>query len=424
MKSALSELGQRTKAPPISWLMGLALARPQLISLAAGFTDNESLPTGFTREIVDEMLRQPKRGRPTLQYGPTLGDPTLRDLTAKRLTALDAAAAPTKRRPYSADNVIITNGSQQLLYLLTEALCDPGDIVLVEDPTYFVYLGIAQSHGVRCRGVRLEADGLDLEHLENTLKALKKSGELKRVKMLYLVTYYQNPACITTSLKKKRAALKLLRQYEKFAGHPLYLLEDAAYRELRFEGEDVPSTLIDRSAKDRLLYTSTYSKPFATGIRAGFGVLPDEILKVASSIKGNHDFGTANLVQQVLLRAIQSGRYERHLTNLRVRYAKKASVMERAMTKHFPETITWPETNGGLYFWGKTPKRIRTGFKSPLFTKALASDVVYVPGSLCYADDPTRQKPDNEMRISFGGATEKNIREGIKRLGKVLHAQG
>jgi 2-aminoadipate transaminase len=242
--------------------------------------------------------------------------------------------------------------------------------------------------------------------------------------MLYLVTYYQNPACITTSLKKKRAALKLLRQYEKFAGHPLYLLEDAAYRELRFEGEDVPSTLIDRSAKDRLLYTSTYSKPFATGIRAGFGVLPDEILKVASSIKGNHDFGTANLVQQVLLRAIQSGRYERHLTNLRVRYAKKASVMERAMTKHFPETITWPETNGGLYFWGKTPKRIRTGFKSPLFTKALASDVVYVPGSLCYADDPTRQKPDNEMRISFGGATEKNIREGIKRLGKVLHAQG
>ncbi|MBG85570.1 MAG: GntR family transcriptional regulator [Verrucomicrobiales bacterium] len=422
MKSALSQLGRRTEPPPISWLMNLALSRPQLISLAAGFTDNESLPTDFTLEIVEEVMRRPRSGQSALQYGPTPGDPELRELTARRLTDLDAACAPGRRRAYSADDVIITNGSQQLLYMISEVLCDPGDIVLVEDPTYFVYLGIAQSHGIRCRGVKLESDGIDLDHLENTLKALKKSGELKRVKMLYLVSYYQNPACLTTSLKKKRAALKLLRAYEKAAGHPLYLLEDAAYRELRFSGEDTPSALIDRNSRDRLLYTSTYSKPFATGIRAGFGVLPKDIMEIVARVKGNHDFGTANLVQRVLVRAIQSGRYEMHLVQLRKRYAKKAGIMERAMRKHFPESIEWPETRGGLYYWASTPKHAKTGTKSKVFNTALANDVIYVPGSLCYADDPTRRKPDNEMRISFGSAKEKNIRDGIRSLGEVLRA--
>ena len=114
--------------------------------------------------------------------------------------------------------MIITNGSQQMLYMITEALCDPGDIVLVEDPSYFVFLGILQSHGVRARGVRMEPDGLDLTRLEAVLEALKRSGELRRVKMLYLVSYYQNPTGLTTSFAKKAGALKLLRQLRAGGG--------------------------------------------------------------------------------------------------------------------------------------------------------------------------------------------------------------
>ena len=421
MKPALSQLGQRTEAPPISWLMNLALSRPSLISLAAGFTDNESLPVDFTREITQELLRQAKKGRPALQYGPTPGDPTLRQLTADRLYDLDRACAPrTAKRRYGVDRTIITNGSQQLLYILTEALFDPGDIVLVEDPTYFVYLGIAQSHGLRCRGIRMEEDGIDLEHLETVLKSLKKNGDLKRVKMLYLVTYYQNPACLTTSLAKKKAALALLAKYEKFAGHPIYLLEDAAYRELRFTGKDTPSALTLKGSEDRVLYTSTYSKPFATGIRAGYGILPEPLLTIATRIKGNHDFGTANLVQAVLIRALQSGKYERHVAQLRQRYAHKAEVMLEAMQKQFPDTVTWPDTRGGLYYWVSTPKKVRTGLDSKVFQAALDAGVFYVPGVLCYADDPTRRKPDHEMRISFGAASMRNIKTGIKLLGSVL----
>jgi 2-aminoadipate transaminase len=423
MNTALSRLGQRTQEPPISWLMGLALSRPNLISLAAGFTDNESLPVGFTREIVHELMRHGRHGQPALQYGPTPGDPELRALTADRLWRLDReAGARGARSRYAADRTIITNGSQQLLYILTEALCDPGDIVLVEDPTYFVYLGIAQSHGVQCRGLPLEPDGIDLERLEATLKRLKRSGELRRLKFLYLVSYFQNPSCLTTSLAKKKAALELLGRYEKAAGHPLYLLEDGAYRELRFEGADTPSALSLKGAEDRVLYTGTYSKPFATGIRAGYGVLPADLLSVVSRIKGNHDFGTANLVQQVLRRALRSGRYERHLGTLSARYAHKAEVMRDAMRRHFPHSITWPETRGGLYFWVNVPGA-ETGLESRLFRTALDAGVFYVPGGLCYAEDAARPRPQHEMRISFGAASLGNIRTGVKRLGAALRAE-
>src|SRR5438876_11278952 len=213
--SALSELGQRTEAPPISWLMQLTLDHPHLISLAAGFTDNESLPVQEARTLLNEILGSPRSGRAALQYGTTAGDPHLRRLTADRLWKLDSTGETSfsasadeisdrarnlrdARRPvpvaaneiYSPDRMLITSGSQQLLHMLTECLCDPGDIVLVEDPTYFVYLSIVQSHGLQCRGVRLAGDGIDLAHLEQTLKSLQRSGELQRVKMLYLVSYY------------------------------------------------------------------------------------------------------------------------------------------------------------------------------------------------------------------------------------------
>ena len=443
--SALSELGQRTEAPPISWLMQLTLDHPRLISLAAGFTDNESLPVEEARELLNEILASPRSGRAALQYGTTAGDPHLRRLTAERLWKLDSAGGTSSgasaddfsrrarnvrdaRRPlpvaaneiYSPERMLITSGSQQLLYTLTECLCDPGDIVLVEDPTYFVYLGIVQSHGLCCRGIRLAADGIDLSHLDQTLEALKRRGELKRVKMLYLVSYSQNPTGITTSFVKKAAALATLKRFERAAGHRIYLLEDAAYRELRFAGDDVASALAAEGAAERVIYTGTYSKPFATGVRVGFGILPKPLLTVVLRVKANHDFGTSNLLQQLLCRALASCRYERHLPELQRRYARKAATMTRAMREHFPAEVRWQEPGGGLYVWARCPTRVKSGVNSRLFQSALKHDVLYVPGELCYATDPTRRKPNYEMRISFGSATEADIRRGIARLGATL----
>jgi 2-aminoadipate transaminase len=442
--SALSALGRRTTEPPISWLMHAALARPKLISLAAGFTDNPSLPVAEIRAALDHILRSPQSGRPALQYGSTAGDQNLRQLTAEHLQKLDAQAMtqtrvmecwsdggmnPTAQHSitpklrseiYSPQRLLITGGSQQLLYLTTEALCDEGDIVLVEDPTYFVFLGILPSRGLRARGVRLERDGLDLAHLESVLQSLRRQGELRRVKLFYLVSYFQNPTGVTTRFGKKRGLLKLLKKFERAAGHPIYLLEDAAYRELRFSGTDVPSALAVPGAAARVIYAGTYSKPFATGARVGFGVLPEPLLTVVRNIKGNHDFGTSNLLQQLFARALGSGIYEKHVARLQKRYAHKAQVMKSALEKHFPPSVEWWEPEGGLYFWARLPHNVSAGLKSKIFHAALKNDVLYVPGEICYADDPTRRKPDHEMRLSFGNASEADIREGIKRLGAVL----
>jgi len=397
--------------------MQAALSKPKLISLAAGFTDNDSLPLAEIRESLAEILSSSRRGRAALQYGSTQGDPVLREWTSKHLVGIDGVSGSAAA--YSPERMIITNGSQQMLYMITEALCDPGDVVLVEDPTYFVYLGILQSHGIQARGVSLGRDGIDLQKLEAVLESLKSSGELRRVKALYLVTYFQNPTGTTTTFEKKAAALKLLKRYERAAGHPIYLLEDAAYRELCFKGENVKTALAIPGGTDRVIYAGTYSKPYSTGARVGFGILPEPVFTAVLRIKGNHDFGTSNLLQQLLAHALKSGRYDQHLRELRQRYARKAAVMSAALRKHFPAGVEWAEPAGGLYFWAKA-NGIKTGRRSKLFANALANDVVYVPGELCYANDPTRPVPNSEMRISFGNASEADIRRGIERLGKAM----
>jgi len=428
----LSKMGQRTPEPPISWLMHAALSRPKLISLAAGFTDNASLPVAGARTALNQVFRSPKTGQPALQYGITAGNPALRKLTAEHLRKLDWGGTPCRRPKnqgrrhavppeiYSFERLLISSGSQQLLYMTTEALCDEGDIVLVEDPTYFVYLSILQSRGLRARAVRLERDGFDLAHLERVLQSLRRNGELRRVKLFYLVSYFQNPTGVTTSFGKKCGLLKLLKKFERAAGHPIYLLEDAAYRGLRFAGNDVPSALAVPGAAERVIYAGTFSKPFATGVRVGYGILPKPLFTAMKHIKGNHDFGTSNLLQHLVARALASGIYGRHVARLQKRYAQKARVMKLAIKKHFPSAVEWWEPEGGLYFWARLPRGLATGMKSKVFSTALKNDVLYVPGELCYADDPARRKPNHEMRISFGSASEKDIREGIKRLGNVL----
>ena len=412
-------MARRMAEPPISWLMRIKLERPKLISLAAGFTDNATLPVAGSRRLLNELLGDAALGQAALQYGSTAGDTTLRELTAKRIRQLDGNPRG-QAAAYEAKRTVITHGSQQFLYMATEALCDPGDIVLVEDPTYFVYLGIMQSRGVAGRGVRMNRDGIDLGHLEQVLEALKRDGSLPRLKILYLVSYYQNPTSRSTSLRVKEGALELLRRYERAAGHPIYLMEDAAYRELGFAGTPSASALAVKGAADRVIYSGTYSKPFATGVRVGFGILPEELLTPVLRIKGNHDFGTSHLPQQLVSRAIASGLFEKNLVKVQRRYRAKAKAMTDAIAEHFPATVKSEQPEGGLNVWAALPRKANTGMKSRFFKQVLARNVLYVPGGLCYVDDPTRAKPSHEMRLSFGAASEADIREGIRRLGQAI----
>jgi 2-aminoadipate transaminase len=387
--------------------------------LAAGFTDESTLPVQDVRELLDQVLGSSRTGRTALQYGTTVGDAQLRELSAEHVRRLDGVRS-SGESTCSANRCLLTNGSQQLLYMTAEALCDPGDIVLVEDPTYFVWLGIVQSHRLCARAVRMDEQGLDLAHLEEVLQTLKRNGELRRLKLLYLVSYFQNPTSITTTFERKAGALRLLRSFERAAGHPLFLLEDTAYRELRFHGGEVPSALTAPGGQERVIYAGTYSKPFATGTRVGFGFLPEPLFTVLTRIKANHDFGSSNFLLQLLARALASGRYDRHVQELRERYAGKAAVMAKAMNRHFPPGVLRTNPDGGLYFWASLPRSVKSGIRSSLFRRSLEAGVMYVPGELCYADDPSRRKPNHQMRISFGAASPEQIRLGIARLGPVI----
>jgi 2-aminoadipate transaminase len=169
-----------------------------------------------------------------------------------------------------------------------------------------------------------------------------------------------------------------------------------------------------------VIYVGTFSKPFATGARVGFGVLPEPVCTAVERIKGNHDFGTSSLLQHLLAAALDSGRYDRHLAGLRQRYRHKAGVMTTAARRHFPARVAWSEPQGGLYLWARLPRTVAAGVRSRFFRAALERGVLYVPGQLCYAPDPRRPRPRQELRLSFGGASPDQITRGMARLGQVL----
>lgn len=392
--------------------MKLALERPGLISLAAGFTDEETLPVEEVSAITRQILGRPKSARAALQYGTTIGLPQLRHELLRRWRKQDAVGSPLSA--IGRNDILITNGSQQLLYLITEVLCDPGDIVIVEDPTYFVYLGIVEAMGLR-------AIGFDsLAALKWRLQQLKQKRQLARLKMLYLVTYFQNPTGHTWTLEARREALEILKHYQRAAGHTIYILEDAAYRDLRFEGQDVPSFKSLDLQNERVLYTNTLTKPFATGIKIGYGILPPELMRAVLRAKANHDFGTSNFGQFILARALADGLYQRHLPKIAAAYRRKRDAMVAALDAHFPGTARYQKPCGGLYVWVELDRHANTGAGSRRFRRALDAGVLYVPGQMCYCNDPARQVPRHFLRLSFGAPGLPQIKKGIRLLADAL----
>jgi 2-aminoadipate transaminase len=427
--------------------MHLALERPNLISLAAGFTDNETLPVAEVAALTRDILQHPRTARAALQYGSPIGLPQLRHEILRRWQRQDGAAlrasnpltvsghASMQAPCCTRDDIIVTNGSQQLLYLLSEALCDPGDIVLVEDPTYFVYLGIVEALGIRAVGVDFfgfaaavhdrrrkgaDAHKAFLQQLDSRLQQLKSHRFLPRLKMLYLVTYFQNPTGHTWPLEAKHEALAIVKHYERAAGHPIYLVEDAAYRDMRFEGDDVPSLKAFDQRNDRVAYVNTLTKPFATGIKLGYGILPPPLMRAVARAKGNHDFGSSNFLQFILAHALAEGVYDHHLPEIAAGYRRKRDAMIAALDVHFPGTARYEKPRGGLYVWIRLDPHTKTGVKSRLFRRALDAGALYVPGEMCYCSDQSRPVPQSCIRLGFGSPTVLQIQKGIRLLANAI----
>lgn len=414
MKTAplkLSERVHRAGQPPISYLMKQAVTNPDVISLAAGLVDNESLPVSQVREAAAAILGDDRRGKEALQYGTTPGDERLRRLIADHLSRLEGGAPVVDE-----SRIVVTTGSQQSLYLISEVLLDPGDIVILGVPAYFVYMGVLDSLGAQVVGVPTDQDGLRPDDLDDALAGLSQAGKLDRVKLVYDPTYFNNPTGLSLGAGRRGKVLDVVRRWSKH--HRIHFLEDAAYRELRYDGADVPSVFGLDETEHSVVYAGTFSKPFSPGLKCGYVALPDDLVEPVINQKGHHDFGSANLIQQILAEVIERGGYAEQVERLRKIYRVKRDTMLSVLDEELGELsdqVVWTKPEGGLYVWLQLPSHIATDRDGAFFARCLESGVLYVPGEFCYPRTYS-ERPRSCLRLSFGVQSPDRIREGMRRL--------
>ncbi len=410
----LSQRSHRAKDQAISFLMQQAVENRGVISLAAGLVDEASLPVAECRTALSGLFQDEARARQALQYGTTAGADVLREQLRLHLARLEHCSPDELK--IDANQLVLTTGSQQLLALVADALFDPGDICLVAAPTYFVFLGVLNGVGARTIPIETDEHGINTQALDAELARLEAAGELPRVKLIYVVSYYENPSGVSLSTERRREVVEIARKWSH--DHQLFVLDDAAYRELRYDGEERPSVWSFDEARDTVVLAQTFSKSFSPGVRVGMGVLPKSLVGPVCDLKGNDDFGSANLNQHLLATVLASGRYESHVSEVRAAYRLKRDAMLDALEREFATVpgVSWLRPEGGLYVWLSLPEQIETGFSSNLFHLAAKRHrVMYVPGELCYPPGSAAVRK-NQMRLSFGVQDAPGIREGIRRL--------
>ncbi len=417
--TGLSRRVASAAVPPISDLMHRALAQPHLISLAAGFVDQQSLPVAEIAAAAAALVADGELARAALQYGTTLGHAPLREYVLDDVLSGDRQTRAASG--LSSERVVLTAGSNQLLHLVTECLCDPGDIVLCAAPTYFVYLGLLAGIGVRGVGVAADEDGLIPEAVEEELARRASVGEARRVKAVYAVSYFDNPSSATLSLERRGRLLDVVQRWSRDAGQPLYILEDAAYREMRYDVDDLPSIRSFDETGDTVVYAGTFSKSFSPGLRVGWGIVPPMLVAPVCHFKGHIDFGSAHFNQALMARAIEMGFYRPHIDTLRTVYRGKLAVMLSACERHLGKVsgVRWRVPHGGLYVWLTLDEGIDAGPDGTLFDLAVKEGMLYVPGEFSYAADGVAAKK-NTIRLSFGVQTPERIEAGVAALAKAI----
>lgn len=415
---ALSQASERTSNPAISTLMALALARPELISLAAGFVDRPTLPIEDVEAIVKGLAAAPTEGQRALQYGTTAGDVGLRNQVL-RLVERSEGLPPGELDEF-LPRTVITTGSQQLLYLVCEALLDPGDIVLVESPTYFVFLGVLESRGARVVGVETDEGGLRLDALDAAFERLRDEGRLGRVKLVYTVSEHSNPSGISLAEDRRGAMVEAVKRWSG-ESRRIFILEDAAYRGVSFEGREPPSVWSHDLGGETVIHARTFSKTFSPGLKTGYGILPADLVAPVLRLKGNHDFGSSNFNAVLLERVLASGTYQAHVARLVDRYRTKRDALLDALETHLGsvEGVSWTRPKGGIYVWVRFPEGLDAGPDGPLFARCVDEGVIYVPGEFAFAGGPGGA-PRNHARLCYGVASEADLFEGVRRLAAAL----
>ena len=381
--------------------MGTVVARgTDLVSFAPGYPAPELFPWDELRAISGDLLNGSDSN--TLQYGPTRGYPPLIESIVGILAERWITA--------TLDELLITSGSQQGIDLIARVLVSPGDVVLVELPTFTGGIAAFKNAQADLRGVKQDADGIGLDDLDAVWLREARAG--KTVKLLYVIPNFQNPTGLLLGLDKRRRLL------EWAARRDVLIVEDDPYGSLYFEdvasaAETRPLRADDRDG--RVLYLSTFSKTLAPGFRVGWMVAPRPLIERFETAKQSTDLTSGILDQHVVYEAVRRGVVDDLAPKLRALYRHKRDVMEQSIREELGDRLTWPPPRGGFFIWATLPEGCTD---LALLDRALQHGLVFVVGSAFFVDGSGH----DTIRLSFSAPTPERIQEGIKRLASALRA--
>ncbi len=360
----------------------------------ASLVPDESLfPVDALRRALDRVLRHD--GERLLQYGSPEGWEPFRVLLSERMRGAGMQVEPA--------DILVVNGAQQGLDLVSRALLDPGDAVAVEAPTYANLLPVLRLHRAEILGIPMTPTGLDLERLESVLGA-------RRVKFLYTMPHFQNPTGITTTLPHRRRLLDIATRYG------VLVLEDGYEEDLRWDGDDTPA-LRALDASGRVCYLGTFSKGLVPGFRIGWLVADRFLCQKLAQLKRTTDYHTSLLLQAALAEFCRRGDYDAHLRRLRRTYRARMTAARTAFTRHMPPGVRWQVPRGGYCLWIEMPSRISA---DELFARLGRDGVLVTPGRHFFAGEPDF----GCFRMSISRTGTEEIERGIAILGRHLHELG
>lgn len=369
-----------------------SLGKPGCISFAAGNPSPESFPVEDIKRIAADILTQ--EPITALQYGITEGYPKLRELVSQRLKRLYNIGTED-------DDTIIVTGGQQGIELTCKVMCNEGDVVICENPSFIGALNAFRSLGAELKGVPLKDDGIDLEALEATLKASP------RAKLLYVIPSFQNPAGITSTLENRKAVYELARKYD------IVIIEDNPYGNLRFEGENVP-TYKSFDVDGRVVYCGSFSKILSSGMRVGTLTANKELVSKIVVAKQVEDVHTNVFFQMVCARYMQECDLEAHIEKIRALYRHKSSLMLKALDEYMPADVKFTRPQGGIFLWCSLPE----GYELSEFVKRCSEKNVFVvPGTAFLPDE---SEPTRSFRLNYSMPSDEEIERGIKLLAEVI----
>ena len=366
-----------------------------ILSLTSGSPDPDTFPGNDIKEIVQNILST--NSARALQYSSTEG------LSELRKCILDHLAKDGNNG--KLENIMISSGSQQGLDLIGKVFLNPGDIAIVELPSYLAALNAFHSYGGELVGITMDDEGMQMDILEEKLTQLKNEG--KKVKFIYTISNFQNPAGVTMSLARRKKIIEIAHKFNVF------IVEDNPYEQLRFEGNPTPS-IYSLDNIGFVISLGTFSKIVCPGLRVGWILGNKEIIRKIVILKQATDLCTSILNQLIVYEYIKLGKLEENIkSNIQI-YKKKRNVMLNALEKHFPKEAAWTKPQGGFFVMVTLPEYINA---DEMFKEAIEGKVAYAPGGPFFANG----KGQNTMRLSFSQLSIENIEEGIKRLGKVIN---